>query len=244
MWCYGIVPVHLLSYQDFWAVNVACSTHDCAGAESHATFHLLSGFWHWSRAISSSPGGLEDCGRHVEVMNRIMVPLLRRGFMQGSPWDIPDINKSPSRNLSILDVFWISCDHPDPKLWNSTNYIHPIGKLFKWELNFRGAQASLHPSESPCFQFCARMLYREAEGSVSSKVIELLELSVELLSHHFWAFLLGPVSEQETVFSLKPGNSVFSMSRSNISNIHPFHPISLHVVPDFHSPLHLYCKHK
>lgn len=109
----------------FGLLTISGSTYDSAGADSHAILHLLPGFWHWSRAISSSLGGLEDCGRHMEAMHRIVEALLRRRIMQGGSWDIPDVNRSPSRKLSILDVFWISCDHPDPELWDSTNYIHP-----------------------------------------------------------------------------------------------------------------------
>lgn len=52
------------------------------------------------------------------------------------------------------------------------------GKLFERELNFRGAQASLHPSRSSCCHFHSGRLYWEAEHLVFRKGIWA-----------FWSFL-------------------------------------------------------
>lgn len=38
-----------------------------------------------TKAELFSPALLEDCGRHVKAMHRIVTLLLRRGLMQGRP---------------------------------------------------------------------------------------------------------------------------------------------------------------
>lgn len=140
------------------------------------TFPLHPG----TRTELFSPALLEYYDRLTEAMHRIVMPLLKKELMQGRLWVTPDMNRSPNRKWSILVFFFlISCDHPDPELWNSTNYIHSCRET-ECELNFRSIQASLHPRKSSCFQFCIGTLYWEAEGSVFRKVIGI-----------FWSFLWG-----------------------------------------------------
>lgn len=90
--------------------------------------------------------------------------------------------------------------------------VTPTGKLFACKLHYRGSQTFLQLNRPFCHQFCAgtlRVTQWEAEGSIFRKSVRLFgdtcggKKSAQLL---VYAFLLGSISEKETVFSLKLEN--------------------------------------
>lgn len=73
------------------------------------------------------PDPLEDCRGHVEARQRTAKPPLKRGLVLGSPSEaLPVWIENLRGNWASQGGVWIviSCGHPYPKLWNSTNYSH------------------------------------------------------------------------------------------------------------------------
>lgn len=150
--------------------------------------------------------------------------------------------EAPVENWATWMCFELAVTILTPSSETALITFTPIGKLFKWALNFRGAQASLHPSESPCFQFCARTLYREAEGSVFSKVIELFGAFCGAALWLVLGFSIWTSFWARKCFFFESRKQCFLNEQKSYFQQSPFHPISLHIVPDFHSSLHLHCK--